>query len=128
MIHCTDWKERMLKDNKALVRRFVTDFQAAGNAEVADELVAADLTHHSGPAWACAATVGPERARQVMAELRAAFGDLHAVIHDQIAEGDKVVTRKTFYGTHRGEFRAFRPPVSRWASTSSTSSGSPTAR
>ncbi len=48
----------MPEDNKTLVRRFVTDFQAAGKAEVADELAAADLTHHSGPAWACAATAG----------------------------------------------------------------------
>jgi hypothetical protein len=35
--------------------------------------------------------------------LRAAFPDPHAVIHDQIGEGDEVVTRKSFYGTHRGE-------------------------
>ena len=99
----------MLEDNKAVVRRFVNEFQAAGKAEVADELVAAYLTHHSGPAWTRAATAGSERAKQVMAGLRAAFGDLHAVIHDQIAEGDKVVTRKTFYGTHRGEFRGVPP-------------------
>src|SRR6266508_44890 len=46
---------------------------------------------------------------QVIAVLRAALPDLHAVIHDQIAEGDKVVTRKTFYGTHRGEFAGVPP-------------------
>ena len=34
----------------------------------------------------------------------AAFPDLRAEIHDQVAEGDKVVTRKTFHGTHKGEF------------------------
>ena len=99
----------MLEDNKALVRRFVEEFQAAGKAEVVDELVAADLTHHSGPAWAREATVGAERVKQLMAGLRAAFPDLHVVIHDQIAEDDKVVTRKTFYGTHRGEFRGISP-------------------
>ncbi len=99
----------MLEDNKALVRRFVDEFQVAGKAAVADELVAADLTHHSGPAWARQAAAGAERARQVMAGLRAAFPDLRAVIHDQIAEGDKVVTRKTFRGIHRGEFRGIPP-------------------
>lgn len=99
----------MPEDNKALVRRFVDEFQAAGKTEVADELVAADLTHHSGPAWTRAATAGAAQARQAMAGLRAAFPDLHAVIHDQIAEDDKVVTRKTFYGTHRGEFRGIAP-------------------
>jgi len=45
--------------------------------------------------------------------LRAALPDLHAVIHDQIAEGDKVVTRKTFYGTPVGSSGVFRPPASR---------------
>jgi steroid delta-isomerase-like uncharacterized protein len=99
----------MLDDNKALVRRFVDEFQTAGKVEVVDELVAADLIHHSGPAWTRPASVGREGAKQVIAALRAAFPDLHAVIHDQIAEGDKVVTRKTFHGTHRGEFRGASP-------------------
>jgi predicted ester cyclase len=36
--------------------------------------------------------------------LRTAFPDIEAVIHQQIAEGDMVVTRKTFRGTHSGEF------------------------
>jgi len=40
----------MLEDNKALVRRFVDEFQTAGKVEVIDELIAADLTHQSGPA------------------------------------------------------------------------------
>jgi predicted ester cyclase/SAM-dependent methyltransferase len=105
----------MSEENKALVRRFVDEFQTAGKAEVANELAAADLIHHSGPAWTRADTVGPHGAKQVIATLRAAFPDLHAVIHDQIAEGDKVVTRKTFHGTHRGQFRGVSPtgkPVS----------------
>jgi predicted ester cyclase len=33
-----------------------------------------------------------------------AFPDLRAEIHDQVEEADKVVTRKTFHGTHEGEF------------------------
>jgi predicted ester cyclase len=32
-----------------------------------------------------------------------AFPDLHVTIHDQVAEGNKVVSRKTFHGTHQGE-------------------------
>ena len=48
----------MSEENKALVRRFVDEFQTAGKAEVANELAASDLIHHSGPAWAHAATVG----------------------------------------------------------------------
>ena len=36
---------------------------------------------------------------------RTAFPDIQATIEDQIAEGDMVVTRVTWRGTHRGEFR-----------------------
>jgi predicted ester cyclase len=38
-----------------------------------------------------------------------AFPDMRAEIHDQVAEGDKVVTRKTFYGTQQGEFMGIPP-------------------
>ena len=41
--------------------------------------------------------------------LRGAFPDLHAEIHDQLVDGDKVVTRKTFHGTHKGEFMGIAP-------------------
>jgi predicted ester cyclase len=34
---------------------------------------------------------------------RTAFPDLHGTIEDQIAEGDKVVMRMTYRGTHQGE-------------------------
>ena len=32
-----------------------------------------------------------------------ALPDLHAIIHDQVADEHKVVTRKTLRGTHRGD-------------------------
>jgi len=38
-------------------------------------------------------------------EMLKAFSDFRVIIHDQIAEGDKVVTYKTVMGTHREEFR-----------------------
>ena len=41
--------------------------------------------------------------------LLTAFPDMHAHIHDQVAEGDKVVTRKTFHATHKGEFFGIAP-------------------
>jgi predicted ester cyclase len=41
------------------------------------------------------------------------FSDLHLVltveIHDQIAEGDKVTTRKTITGTHTGPLMGIAP-------------------
>ena len=44
-----------------------------------------------------------------MRAIRSAFPDLHVTIEDQIAEGDKVVTRVTFRGTHQGEFSGIAP-------------------
>jgi predicted ester cyclase len=38
-----------------------------------------------------------------------AYPDLHTTIEDMIAEGDKVVTRLTFGGTHQGTFQGIPP-------------------
>lgn len=43
---------------------------------------------------------------------RTAFPDLYGTIEDLIAEGDKVVTRITYRGTHQGEFMGI-PPTGR---------------
>jgi len=40
-----------------------------------------------------------------MSGFRRAFLDFHSTTEEQIAEGDKVVTRWTIRGTHQGEFR-----------------------
>ena len=44
----------------------------------------------------------------------AAFPDFTAVIEDQIAEGDKVVTRKIVSGTHEGELMGIPPTGKRF--------------
>ncbi len=36
--------------------------------------------------------------------MRAAFPDIHWVVEEMVAEGDTVVTRFTWKGTHRGVF------------------------
>src|SRR5581483_2374856 len=47
---------------------------------------------------------GPEGFKQVLEMFTSAFPDIHITIEDVIAEGDKVVTRGYFTGTHRGAF------------------------
>ncbi len=47
--------------------------------------------------------------KQFVSGMRSAFLDLHFTIEDQIAEGDKVVTRWKASGTHRGEFQGVPP-------------------
>ena len=45
-------------------------------------------------------------------QLRTAFPDLHLVVSDLIAEGDRVVTRCTTSGTHLGDYFGV-PPTGR---------------
>ncbi len=47
---------------------------------------------------------GPEGFRQVIGMFFAAFPDMHVDVADMIAEGDKVASRGTWRGTHKGEF------------------------
>jgi steroid delta-isomerase-like uncharacterized protein len=87
--------------NKTVVRRLVHEAQSKGDLAVVDELVAEDFIDHTPFPG-----VPPTRAgvRMLFGYLRTAFPDLQVKIHEQIADDDKVVTRKSFEGTHRGEF------------------------
>lgn len=44
-----------------------------------------------------------------MATFVSAFPDLHWTLEEQIAEGEKVVSRFTMTGTHQGEFLGMAP-------------------
>jgi predicted ester cyclase len=68
---------------------------------VADEIVAQDHALHD-PVLPDLPT-GPEGDKQGLRLYRGAFPGANLTIEDQIAEGDKVVTRWTGRGTHQGE-------------------------
>jgi len=87
--------------NKHLVRRLVDEAQSRGNLAVVDELLADDFVDHT-PFPGVPPT--REGVKMLFGYLRAAFPDLHVRIDEQVAESEKVVTRKTFAGTHQGEF------------------------
>jgi steroid delta-isomerase-like uncharacterized protein len=92
--------EATLESNKAAVRRFNEAVIERGDAAAFHELVRADLINRSAPAGSPA---GPDAMLYFFNQiLRPAFPDLRVEIHDQIAQGDKVTTRKTIHGTHRG--------------------------
>src|SRR5436190_7220362 len=87
------------EQNKALVRRFYEEIDK-GNIAVLDELVADDYIDHNPPPF----PVPPGRAgvKQSFTMFQKATPGYHH-IEDQIAEGDKVVTRLTSYGKHEGD-------------------------
>jgi len=91
---------------KDLVRRFVDEYQTGADERAFDELVHPDILDHSRPPGVAP---GAEGVRQQFNGFRAAFPDFRATILDQVAEGDRVVTRKVFHGTHLGAFQGIEP-------------------
>ncbi|GAA0689997.1 ester cyclase [Kitasatospora atroaurantiaca] len=89
-----------IEDNKKLVRRFYQEIDA-GNLDAMDELVAEDYVDHNPPP-SFPLPPGREGLKQAFRMFWDATPGTHD-IEDQIAEGDKVVTRLTARGTHRGD-------------------------
>ena len=96
------------EENKALLRRSVEEvFSAQGDIDVADEIFAPDYVGHNptDPQDVC----GPEGAKELASLYRSAFPDVRLIIEEQVAEGDKVVTRWIANGTHQGEMMGIAP-------------------
>jgi predicted ester cyclase len=88
------------EENKALVRRFYAEIDA-GNIDAMDELVAENYIDHN-PAPFPGLPAGREGLKRAFEIFWNATPGRHE-IEDQIAEGDKVVTRLTAYGRHDGD-------------------------
>jgi steroid delta-isomerase-like uncharacterized protein len=93
------------EDNKSLVRRGIEEVWNQKNLAIVDELGAPDYISHN-PTMT---THGLEQYKQLVTMYFSAFPDLHITIEDQVAEGDKVVTRWTAGGTQQGAFMGIPP-------------------
>lgn len=94
-------RRSMLEANKAISRRVVEEIFNKGRLEAADELVTPDFVGHD-PALP-EPLRGPDGLRSQAEGYRSAFPDMRITIEDEIAEGDRVVTRWMARGTHEGE-------------------------
>ncbi len=94
------------EQNKTVSRRVIEDCFNHGNLALADDIYAADYVNHNAPPGF---PKGPEGFKQEATMYRSAFPDIHITIEDQIAEGDKVVTRWSARGTHQGELMGIPP-------------------
>jgi len=95
-----------LESNKALVRRHVDEAFTNRNLAVLDETVSDDYIDHTNPPdW----PLGREGHRQILALYHSAFPDFRYDIEHEVAEGDMVVVRGTYNGTHTGEFFGIAP-------------------
>ena len=91
---------------KAVVRQNTEEVQGKGNFDVFEELFADDFVDHTTQPGTT-----PDKAgvRKLYTYMREAFPDFHAEIHWQLADGDRVTTYKTYYGTHDGPFLGIAP-------------------
>jgi len=86
--------------NKEVVRRFNIEVIQNGNEDEFRAMMAPDFINHAAPEGM---QNGPESMwNTFQTVLRPALSDLTVTIHDQVAEGDKVTTRKTISGVHTG--------------------------
>jgi steroid delta-isomerase-like uncharacterized protein len=90
-----------LAENKAVINSFVEDVLNQGRLERADELVALDFVELDPLPGQQA---GREGLKEVITSFRTAFPDIHWVIEEMVAEGDKVFSRFNWSGTQRAEF------------------------
>ena len=95
------------EENKVVSRRVAQEIFNGGNLDLADELYAPDYVLHD-PSLP-EDLHGPEGLKQYAAMTLGAFPDARVTVEDQVAEGDKVVSRWTATGTHTGELMGIAP-------------------
>ena len=88
------------EQNKALVRRFYEEIDK-GNIDILDELVDENYIDHNPPPFPGLGS-GREGLKQAFRIFQRATPGLHR-IEEQIADGDKVVTRLTSTGKHEDD-------------------------
>ena len=90
-----------MKDNSTIVRTFVDLVLNQGKIEASDQFFWEDVVEQVPLPGQGPGLVG---LKDVLRGMRAAFPDMHWSVEEQVAEGDKVVTRFEWTGTHRAEF------------------------
>jgi len=94
----------MSADPKAVARLLIDIFNR-GTLNDADTVLASNYTYR-GPGGDVHGAAGWKQLAQMY---RTAFPDVVMTVDEQIAEGDKVVTRFTARGTHRGPLAGVAP-------------------
>ena len=90
----------LLPDYKSLIRRYYSELWNAWSTTALEELISRDIVFRGS----IGTTVnGIEEFKQYVSKIRAAFPDFHNHIEELIGEGDRIVARLTYTGTHQGE-------------------------
>ncbi len=96
------WEQHMNAEtkNKAVVRHMYEDILNTGRLELLNEVISDRYTGNAGEK-------GPEGAAKSVGAVLKAFPDVKWKIEDILADGDKVVVRWTWEGTHTGNFQDY---------------------
>ena len=97
---CSSSNSMQLEQNKALVRGMISLPMAEYRPRI-KEFLAPEYIGHAP--WE-AKPLNRDDLEKFLAGINKAFPDLRATVDDMVAEGDKVVTRYTLHGTHKGDF------------------------
>ena len=89
--------------NKALVQRYVDEVQNGHDIDALDTIFAQDFIDHADTFDGL--FQGMEGLKRGYVEMLSAFPDYRVTMHEQIGEGDRVVTYKTISFTHQGAFQ-----------------------
>jgi steroid delta-isomerase-like uncharacterized protein len=95
-----------ISENKILIQRYYHEMWNPWNFSVADDILAETIVFRGSLGTE---TVGREAFRGYMRQVQNAFPDFHNDIESLVAEGDNVVARLTYSGTHRGEIFGVAP-------------------
>jgi predicted ester cyclase len=90
------------EENKTIVRRFITEGLAQGNAAVLEQLCAPNYVNRS-------TGQGIDSVKQLIGGMKTAIPDFHLKIENLVAEGDEVVARITLTGTVTGSLMGSKP-------------------
>lgn len=86
--------------NKEIVKRFYDEIWNKGDLAVVDEIFTPDYVVVNLPPWR---TPGAEGLKQFIADNHRMFPDVHQIIEDMVAEGDRVAVYLKATATHKGD-------------------------
>ncbi|MFC6733072.1 MULTISPECIES: ester cyclase [unclassified Haladaptatus] len=96
-----------IAENKALARRFFEEVQTMDDIDTVDDIFAESYVHHD--------TNMPEPVRgrdafkESLSQWMGGFSDATMTVLDQVAEGDRVVSRVRMEGSHDGPLQGMEP-------------------
>jgi len=106
--HSEKHADMSIEENKALVQRYFKD--APDHPEVCDEIFTSTVHWHAlyltkNPDF----ITDPQKEKAAYARHKAIWGGWSESIDEMIAEGDRVMVRWTFRGTHQGNYLGISP-------------------